>query len=93
MKPVRQLTKVEVIEGSLKCFRSGLLSLVPVVGIPVAVRVIVRYVRIKRGKGDLWNPAQRYLFWGGQSAACGLLLNLVVTGLIAAACYNKWLAP
>ena len=57
------MTKInELIEGSLRCFAYGLIGLLPVIGIPMAVFSAFQYSRVKRGQGEMWNPAQRYLF-------------------------------
>jgi len=57
MKPRPPLTKIEMIERSMRCFDLGLLGLIPVIGIPMAVMSLVQYWRVKRGQGALWNPA------------------------------------
>jgi hypothetical protein len=72
------MTKVEMIEGSLRCFEFGLLGLLPVIGIPMAVLSVAQYRRVKRGQGEMWNPAHRYFFWGGVCARMGLGLFLLV---------------
>ena len=45
------LTKVEMIEHSLSCFQLGLFGLLPVIGIPMAVRALVCTTA--------WPPASR----------------------------------
>jgi len=76
MKP--PLTKVEMIERSMSCFRWGLLGLLPVIGIPMAVRALLHYHRVKSGPAGVWNPARRYLRWGGICARLGLWVFLVI---------------
>jgi hypothetical protein len=71
------MTKIEMMERSLRCFAFGLLGLLPVIGIPMAVISLVNYRRVIRGRGNQWNPAHRYLFWGGLCARMGLALFLV----------------
>jgi hypothetical protein len=78
MKPHPPLTKIEMIERSMSCFELGLLGLIPLIGIPMAVMSLVQYRRVKLGQGALWNPAERYLFWGGQCAFVGLLPILII---------------
>jgi hypothetical protein len=85
MKPPPPLTKIEMIERSMKCFDLGLLGLIPVIGIPMAVMSMVQYRRVKLGQGAMWNPAQRYLFWGGQCAFVGLVPILIVIVFAAVA--------
>lgn len=69
----------------MKCFDLGLLGLIPVIGIPMAVMSMVQYRRVKLGQGAMWNPAQRYLFWGGQCAFVGLVPILIVIVFAAVA--------
>jgi hypothetical protein len=62
------ISKVEMIERSLRCFQFGLLSLIPILGIPFAIVALAEYGRIKRRRGATWNPAKKQLFWGTQCA-------------------------
>jgi hypothetical protein len=82
MKATQPLTRIEMIEGSLQCFALGLWGLLPVIGIPMAFRSAAQYRRVKRGQGQMWNPAHRYLFWGGVCARLSIALFLVVVILI-----------
>ncbi len=82
MKPRPPLTKIEMIERSMSCFNLGLLGLLPVIGIPMAVMSLVQYRRVKIGQGALWNPAERYWFWGGMCARAGLWPILIIAVLI-----------
>ena len=72
------LTKVEMIERSMRCFQLGLLGLLPVIGIPMAVRALRLHYRVKHSQTGEWNPAQRYLRWGGICARLGLWVFLVI---------------
>lgn len=83
MKATETLSKAEVIDRSLRCFSAGLASVLPLVGIPFAVYAVVQYRRVRRGQGDLWNPARRYLFWGGVCARMSLVLYLLVPVVVA----------
>jgi hypothetical protein len=76
MKP--PLTKVEMIEFSMSCFRWGLFGLLPLIGIPMAVRALLLYHRVKSSQAGVWNPARRYLRWGGICARMGLWVFLVI---------------
>jgi hypothetical protein len=82
MKPRPPLTKIEMIERSMRCFELGLFGLIPVIGIPMAVMSLAQFRRVKLGQGALWNPAQRYWFWGGVCARAGLWPILILTVLI-----------
>ena len=68
--------KVRVIEQSLRCFAFGLLSLIPLLGLPFAILAVVRH-RNARSQGDReWNPAKPYLVWGFRLAWLGGLISL-----------------
>jgi hypothetical protein len=78
MKATAPMTKIELIESSLRCFDYGLIGLLPVIGIPMAFLSAAQYRRVKRGQGDTWNPAHRYWYWGGVCARMGLALFLII---------------
>jgi hypothetical protein len=84
MKAGAPMTKIEIIEGSLRCFAYGLIGLLPGIGIPMAVLSAFQYSRVRRGQGEMWNPAHRYLFWGGVCARMSLALFLLVPAVVAA---------
>ena len=67
----------------MRCFVLGLFALLPVIGIPMALMSLSQYRRVKLGRGALWNPAQRYLFWGCLCARMGLWPILIAAVLIA----------
>ena len=68
--------KIRVIEQSLACFVFGLLSLIPLLGLPFAVLAVVRHLNAW-SKGDQeWNPAKPYLLWGFGLAWLGGLISL-----------------
>ena len=79
------MDKIELIQGSLRAFGFGLPGIVPFLGAPFAIVALVQNARIKRRFGALWNPAQRYLFWGMVCARIGMMLTIIITLLIALA--------
>jgi hypothetical protein len=82
MKARPPLTKIEMIERSMRCFVLGLFGLLPVIGIPMALMALRESSRVKFGQGAMWNPANRYRVWGGFCA--GIALGPIsVTLLIA----------
>lgn len=83
--PPPPMDKIELIQRSLRAFCFGLPGVVPFLGTPFAIVALVQNSRIKRRGGMLWNPAQRYLFWGSVCARIGLALTLIFTLLIAMA--------
>ena len=82
--------KVQVIERSLSCFAFGIIGLLPVIGVPFAVIALGNFAQVKRRKGSLWNPAERYLRTGSCCATAGLGLSLLIVSAIA---IQMWLAP
>jgi hypothetical protein len=82
MKAHPPLSKVEMIERSIRCFELGLFGLIPVIGIPMAVMALAESRRVKLGQGAMWNPAQRLLFWGTLCARAGLWPILILAVLV-----------
>jgi hypothetical protein len=78
------VSRVEVIERSLRCFVLGLLALVPVLGVPLAVEALFEFWRVRREGGPDWNPASRYLVAGERLAILGLLETFLWVLVIAA---------
>ena len=68
--------KVRVIEQSLRCFAFGLLSLIPLLGLPFAVLAIVRHLNAWSQSDREWDPAKAYLVWGFGLAWLGGLISL-----------------
>jgi hypothetical protein len=79
------MEKIELIQLSLRAFGFGLPGIVPFFGTPFAIVALRNNWRIKRRGGALWNPAQRYLFWGSVCARIGMTLTIIFTLLIALA--------
>lgn len=69
-----------VVRHSFACQAMGLGSLVPLLGMPLAVMAVAEFWRVSRRSGGGWNPARRHLLlglWLGL-AGCVLALNLLV---------------
>ena len=79
------MDKIELIQRSLSAFGFGLPGIVPFLGTPFAIVALRHNSRIKCRGGVLWNPAQRYLFWGSVCARIGTALTIIFTLLIALA--------
>ena len=75
--------RVELIQRSLRCFTTGLVGLLPVLGVPFAIVAVSHFFRVKRMAGTQWNPAQDYLAWGLATALSGLFLTIVAVFVIA----------
>jgi hypothetical protein len=69
------MDKVRVIEGSMRCFVCGWLSLVPVLGLAAGFVAIAEYLFIHRMTPGQWNPARKYLQSGILLSILGLLIN------------------
>lgn len=78
MKSTAPMGKLEMMEASFRCFRLGLWSLMPIIGIPIIFRTLTLNLRVETGSGTMWNPASGYLFWGAMLARLALMLNLVI---------------
>ncbi len=79
--------KVVLIERSLNCFVCGLFGLLPVFGVPVAIRALNQAWLVNRDSSGMWNPARRYLVWGVVCALVGLLLLALLISGVALAVY------
>jgi hypothetical protein len=77
------VSRIDVINKSLRCFVLGLIGLVPVLGIPAGVLAITTFRRVTLHNGEGWNPARPYLIWGFCLGAGGLLLSFIVTMMFA----------
>ena len=79
------MDKIRVIKLSLRCLRWGLVGLIPVIGLPFAVRALILYRRARREAGKEWNPARRQLIWGDTLAIIGCGLTALTLGAIGIA--------
>jgi hypothetical protein len=61
----------------------GLIGLLPLFALPIAVLGVAQQWRVKLGAGDTWNPAHRYLFWGGVFSRMSLALFFFVPVILA----------
>jgi hypothetical protein len=63
-----------MINTSRRCFTCGMLSLLPVIGIPFAVAALVYAGKVRVAEKQLWNPARPYMMIGGIVASLSLIL-------------------
>jgi hypothetical protein len=75
--------KFRMMQASIRCLVFGLLSLLPVIGLPFAVAALVLSGGIRRQEKQLWNPAQPYRLIGVVCAALGTIAWFLVGVLIA----------
>lgn len=82
--------KIVIIERSLSCFRCGVVGLIPLIGLPLAIRSFQQGWRVKRDSAGIWNPAQRYLKWGLVTARIGLAVSLIIVmSIVLLVCYSS----
>jgi hypothetical protein len=73
--------RIRLIERSLRCFVFGLLSLMPLIGLGLALLAIRLHWQTWADSGGVWNPARSYLLGGFCLACLGFLLSLVAIAL------------
>jgi hypothetical protein len=79
------MPKSEMLRRSLRCFKLGWWSLVPLVGIVTAPLAFADFRAVVACKGRRWNAASWRLLLGAWLAGLGLMFTLVIGGLIALA--------
>jgi hypothetical protein len=65
--------KIEMLNGSLSCFKFGLLGLLPVIGLPFALATLRISGQVRLREKQFWNPARPYRVWGVVCAALGTI--------------------
>ena len=85
MKSQPPLTRVRMIERSVRCFICSLLGLLPVVGLPFAVHALTDYYRTTPRRCSGWNPAAGYRVWGVVLGILGLFMTIIVILVIVGA--------
>ena len=68
------VAKIQMLKSSMKCFVFGLLSLLPVIGLPFALAALWISGRVRMKEKQLWNAARPYRIWGVACAAVGAIL-------------------
>lgn len=76
------MDKVRVINGSLRCFMLGWVSLIPLLGLPAGFIAVLEYQAVKRLSQREWNAAQNYLRAGLVLAILGILFSAVIGMLL-----------
>lgn len=68
-----------MIETSLRVYKYGWLSLLPLIGTGFAMATLWLFIRVFYFTRDEWNPARSYLYWGaGVALASGLLHGVAI---------------
>ena len=76
------MSRIQMLEWSLRCFGLGIIALIPVVGLPAALISIFYFVRVRLRSCEQWNAASPYLLAGIWLSGLGLFLSLVGVGAI-----------
>ena len=80
----RASDKIQMLNGSLRCFRFGLLGLIPLVGLPFALAALLLSGRVRLQEKLSWNAARPYRIWGVVCAAFGTVVWLGLLTIIIA---------
>ena len=71
------MSRITVIQLSLRAFVCGLVGFLPVIGLLPALYALSCWARIRLHYRNEWNPAANYLSWGSASAVAGLGITAV----------------
>ena len=76
--------KIQMLNGSMRCFVFGLLGLLPVIGFPFALAAlwIAGQARVK--EKQFWNAAKPYRVYGVACAAVGTVLWTGILAIVVA---------
>ena len=81
------MDRITAIRKSLTAFTCGIIGCVPFLGLIPAIVALVIVGRVRSKYRD-WNPAGRYLFWGGALGALGILISALAAFAIVLARIN-----
>jgi len=76
-------SKVWMLRSSLRCLTYGLLALVPVLGLPFALRALWLSGQIRPAERIHWNAARPHRLWGVVIAAGATIFWLLLGIFIA----------
>jgi len=74
--------KIQMLNGSMRCFVFGLLGLIPVIGLPFAIAALWISGRVRVKEKQMWNAARFYRIWGVVCAAGGTIFWSFILTLI-----------
>ena len=66
--------KIKMMKASTRCMIYGLLSLVPVIGLPFGLAALWISGRVRKQEQQMWNAAKPYRVIGVASGALGTFL-------------------
>jgi hypothetical protein len=76
------VTKIKMLQNSLRCFEYGLIGLLPVIGLPFAAAALVISGRVRAKEKVFWNAARPYRIWGVVCAALGTIFWFLLVALV-----------
>lgn len=82
MKSAATMSKVDMIQASLRCYVIGCFSLLPLIGLLFGIMAIALSYRLRR-QGFAWNAGEEAIKRGVSNACWGVALSLVEILLIA----------
>lgn len=87
--PSIPVAKLKMMKSSVRCLTLGLLSLLPLIGVPFALAALWASYSASQRERQFWNPAKPQRILGLVCAAFGALIwSVVDTLLIYHACNN-----
>ncbi len=86
------MNKIRVIERSMSCQSYGAWSLVPILGVPLAVTALRRARQVRAEAGNEWNPARPQLVRGFVFALLGFVIGLIAFAATVLMTWNALLA-
>jgi hypothetical protein len=75
------MDRITAIRASLSGFVSGMIGLMPFIGLVPAVYALYCWFRVRRHYDD-WNPASAYLEWGARLGLLGLVISALATFIL-----------
>jgi hypothetical protein len=75
--------KIKMLKGSMRCFVYGLLSLIPLFGLPFAIGALWISGKVRVAERNFWNVARPYRIWGIVCASTGTIFWFFIIALIA----------
>jgi hypothetical protein len=74
------VVKIGMLKDSVRCLIFGVLSLLPVIGLPFGLIALWTAGRVRERERYLWNAAKPYRIWGTIFAVFGIILGLASYG-------------
>ena len=86
--------KIKMMKGSIRCLIYGVLSLLPVIGLPFGLAALWISGRIRTKEKQLWNAAKPYRQIGVACGALGTILwaaiLLFIFGNLIMSAFGLW---